>query len=143
MGADGLEALLQQIDLAEGRGSHGDVDAEEILVEVIFHLFRDFIVDVFSMCTESSERSSPAKCVVWFNNWGKTSKSNNWGKTSKSNKSLNRPAKISSVLLFVAIGVPISGQNPRNLDPAPGPGVSTVSPAVFVLVSPWVLGQVP
>jgi hypothetical protein len=45
--------------------------------------------------------------------------------------------------LFVAIGVPISGQNPRNLDPAPGPGASTVSPAVFVLVSPWVLGQVP
>jgi len=42
LGADGLEALLQQIDLAEGRGSHGDgdVDAEEILVEVIFHLFR-------------------------------------------------------------------------------------------------------
>lgn len=33
--ADGLEALLQQIDLAEDPMiSHGDVDAEEILVEV-------------------------------------------------------------------------------------------------------------
>ena len=61
---------------------------------------RDFIVDVFSMCTESSERSSPAKCVVWFNNWGKT---------SKSNKSLNRPAKISSVLLW-PLGFPFQAK---------------------------------